>query len=340
MNNKIFTFYKKNAFSKRKKAFTVAELLLTLTAIGIIAAIVMPATMLNINNKVFETQKQSIYSKLAQGIQKLPKLGNYGTLTGDTSGCTTTCNPTEDTAAKTFVYDGIAKVMRLKNICDNEHLADCNFPATFYAVNGTTSINLNSNMTNLAAYNTKFRGTITGTDGASYVQLNTNSAAFETESGESVIVFYNPKCENDLEEDVKYFSQPKMCANFVYDLNGIKGPNTVGKDIGFITVFYPRNSVIASPIPHSSELSAAISQSDALSGCSNIGEDYALPDKYEIMSMFYNMKLIGINSGEYWSSAAATDTKGWGQSFSVGRTFPHASTESFKAWCIKKLFLD
>ena len=47
----------------------------------------------------------------------------------------------------------------------------------------------------------------------------------------------------------KQYSQPKMCANFVYDLNGIKGPNTFGKDIGAITVLYPTDSNIVAPEP-------------------------------------------------------------------------------------------
>ena len=40
-----------------------------------------------------------------------------------------------------------------------------------------------------------------------------------------------------------------MCANFIYDLNGSKGPNTVGKDIGFMTAFYPSDPIIVAPIP-------------------------------------------------------------------------------------------
>lgn len=44
------------------------------------------------------------------------------------------------------------------------------------------------------------------------------------------------------------FSQ-KFAQTFVYDLNGSKGPNTVGKDIGFITALYPTDSVVVAPMP-------------------------------------------------------------------------------------------
>ena len=30
-----------------------------------------------------------------------------------------------------------------------------------------------------------------------------------------------------------------FCVNFIYDLNGKKGPNTMGKDMGFMTMLYP-----------------------------------------------------------------------------------------------------
>ena len=74
--------------------------------------------------------------------------------------------------------------------------------------------------------------------------INTKAVAFETQNGESVIAYYNPFC---VAKDViipysnssthKIFS-PYFCSTFVFDLNGKKGPNKVGKDIWFMSTLY------------------------------------------------------------------------------------------------------
>lgn len=46
-----------------------------------------------------------------------------------------------------------------------------------------------------------------------------------------------------------HMSQAYFCANFVYDLNGTKGSNQIGKDMGFITAFYPTDSELVAPLP-------------------------------------------------------------------------------------------
>ena len=83
--------------------------------------------------------------------------------------------------------------------------------------------------------------------GIPYKQLDTKAAAFETQNGESILAFYNPNCQAAMCESTNYAVQPKICANFIFDMNGNKGPNTVGKDIGFMSVLYPTDSVVVAP---------------------------------------------------------------------------------------------
>ena len=52
-----------------KKGFTLAEVLLTLTIIGVVAAITMPALMTNVNDHVLETQAKKFYSALTDGFE-------------------------------------------------------------------------------------------------------------------------------------------------------------------------------------------------------------------------------------------------------------------------------
>lgn len=51
-----------------KKGFTLAEVLLTLTIIGVVAAITLPVVMTNVNDAVLETQVKKFYSQLTDAI--------------------------------------------------------------------------------------------------------------------------------------------------------------------------------------------------------------------------------------------------------------------------------
>ena len=101
-------------------AFTMAEILLSLTIIGVVAAITLPSLTGNINERTWNTQRKALYARFSQAIALMPALNGYGTLTEDESG-----NVTEDTAAETFITAGLSKVLKINNICDREHLEDC-----------------------------------------------------------------------------------------------------------------------------------------------------------------------------------------------------------------------
>ena len=130
-------------------------------------------------------------------------------------------NVTADTAAETFVTEGLSKVIKMNNMCYSDNITDCGFPETFTSMNGTT-INLSSILT-LKDFNPLIISINLNNYGLTpHEQLNTKAAAFETANGESILVYYNPNCQANLKETVKHYTQPKMCANFVYDLNGQK----------------------------------------------------------------------------------------------------------------------
>ena len=42
-----------------------------------------------------------------------------------------------DTAAETFITAGLAKVLKINNICDNEHLEDCGIPKKITTFTGS-----------------------------------------------------------------------------------------------------------------------------------------------------------------------------------------------------------
>ena len=55
-------------FTSKKVAFTLAEVLITLGIIGIVAAMTMPALIQKNNNKVVETRLKKFYSAINQAV--------------------------------------------------------------------------------------------------------------------------------------------------------------------------------------------------------------------------------------------------------------------------------
>lgn len=276
----------------------MAEILLSLTIIGVVAAITLPSLTGNINERTWNTQRKALYARFSQAIALMPSLNGYGTL-----------NETIDNAAETFVTAGLSKVLKINNVCDNEHLNDCGVAKKITTLEAKNTLNLNE-INTLVDFNSAFSYTANN----KFTTPNTKTAAFETANGESIIVYYNPRCTGYVQETGSHYVQNKICANFVYDLNGNKGPNTVGKDIGFITALYSSDSVVVAPIP--------VTQNAGTSGygyqamgkgpgalCKKQNPDYRAPNTEELISIFCNNELVNmtlkhntIGTGYFWSS--------------------------------------
>ena len=276
----------------RRIAFTMAEILLSLTIIGVVAAITLPSLTGNINERTWNTQRKALYARFSQAIALMPALNGYGVLKEESSAG---ASDAEDTAAETFVTNGLSKVMKINNICDNEHVQDCGLNSTFTDMLGSikslplTMTDLNASMTQTSYSDT------TGT--GSFSMLNTKAAAFETQNGESILLFYNPNCVAAMGETSNYFMQPKVCVNMVYDLNGNKGPNTTGKDIGIMTIFYPTDSIVVAPTPYRTKF-LNVTDTDASRVCTqDAGSDYRIPNLSELGSMFVNNSILGLDIG-------------------------------------------
>ncbi len=284
-------------------AFTMAEILLSLTIIGVVAAITLPSLMGNINERTWNTQRKALYARLNQAVFMMPQVSGYGQYAGtNTDGVVLA---SVDTAAETFLTEGLAKVLKINNICDSEHLKDCGIPDKF--TNATNSSydwpkkmsELNEQFTSALSYPTSV-----------YLNpqnnIDTKVAAFETQNGESVAVYYNPQCLDGRETTEfiypkNQYIQPFMCANFIYDLNGRKGPNTVTKDIGYITVLYPTEPSVVAPVP-TRKLAAAGYFSQIAANCKAVDENARGANAEEIMAISFNRKLSAVaDQGGGWS---------------------------------------
>lgn len=287
---------------KTLKSFTMAEILISLTIIGVIAAVTLPSLRANINEKAWATQRKALYSRMSQAISMLPSLNGYGI--GATE------EETAQKATEAFITNGLGKVLKIKNICDSENMKKCGFPDAINVVRQNyiteNKINTPKKLNDLNNQFTPF--TIDQTE-YNYSQIDTQSAAFETLNGESILTFYNPNCSYNMASVAgRYLAQPTMCANFVYDLNGHKGPNQVGKDIGFITAFYPTDSIVATAIPsksiNSSIFKNYLSLSEAKAACKTMNKNVKLPNLEEFEVMWVNLKLSSLQNNAHVTSTS------------------------------------
>ena len=338
----------------------MAEILLSLTIIGVVAAITLPSLTGNINERTWNTQRKALYARFSQAIALMPALNGYGTLKEETDSAGSTS--IEDTAAETFVTAGLAKVMKINNICDYEHLEDCGITAKLSTLHGST-ISMPQKMSELNSTMLSFSGTLGGSLGGfydvSHSQLDTKAAAFETQNGESIIVYYNPTCTGSLNEVTftadsvgnGMYIQQRICANFIYDLNGNKGPNTVGKDIGFMTAMYPFDVQLYAPYPAVRPLSSKYaampaSGTSASKACTEYDSEYRIPRADELASMFVNSKLIdaanyeadtyGYVSSDFWTSNILTSKRVMSQNLTTGFRDDMGVDWNGMVWCVKR----
>ena len=118
-HNNLFTYSPINLFTSNA-AFTMAEILISLTIIGIIAAITLPSLTANINEKTWASQRKALYSRMTQALSMLPSLNGYG--------ATGTQDEINQKAAQAFISDGLSTVLQINNICDSTKLKDCGLP--------------------------------------------------------------------------------------------------------------------------------------------------------------------------------------------------------------------
>ena len=128
----------------------------------------------------------------------------------------------------------------------------------------------------------------------------------------------------------------------IYDLNGSKGPNTVGKDIGFMTILYPTDSVVVAPVPFRTVFSG-VTPEEAPTACTNqAGDEYRIPTKDELASLFVNQNLIADSfANSHWYSSSKiivhNGISNWLIVQSIGEyRYPSAGVSNWGILCVKR----
>ena len=270
----------KNLLKRSSASFTMAEILISLTIIGVIAAITLPSLRANINERTWATQKKALYSRLSQAVALLESTNSY-------------------TNAQSFVTEGLSDVLKINNICDGANISDCGISTAQY-VKLSGSVSTFPQTWSDLGVNIQWNSSSNDSASTTLTKAQAMVSAFETQNGESVVLYYNPDCVPDDEdtptENNQTFNNLKyICANLVYDLNQDRGPNTIGKDIGFMTVFYASDPVVVSPIPGAKDGACTDSE--------------RIPTVNEAVSLVLNQSMLGNLNANIYTSGRAIGTE-------------------------------
>ena len=201
---------------KKKTAFTLAEVLITLGVIGVVAALTMPTLLKNIA----ERSNSEAQANLAQKITKSMDL-----MRAD-GGLERTYNSTDE-----FV-DEFSKYIKISTRCDADHIADCWPTKTVTTTDGETydvskaktgkNLNLKDNKSNNVG--------IILADGATLI-LTYNPNAGIIGDGDTVTPsFADLPIGFGRTKKFAYTTSVTSSIDFVMDVNGFKGPNSEARN--------------------------------------------------------------------------------------------------------------
>jgi len=178
----------------RRVAFTLAEILITLAVIGIVAVLTIPGVVKNHQEKAWSTA-QDLFSKKLEVAMKA--MATNSTVSGYDS-------------TESFVNE-LKKYLKITNICTDD-VTKC-FASKVVWNAGDEPVDV----TNSAVQYDDTKGDWAETVG---IQLN---------NGVNALIAYNKQCDADPFNNQEVVTA--KCVGVIYDVSGFKTPNTNGKDI-------------------------------------------------------------------------------------------------------------
>ena len=183
-------------WGRKRCAFTLAEVLITLAVIGIVAVLTLPNLIQNHNQKAWSTAQDVFTKRLEVATCQMnteEKLAGY--------------DSTMD-----FVNE-LKKYIKITRICDNNELTKC-FNSNILTADGQ-DVNLS-----------KFEG-----GGKQFTKDNwgTETLGVQFANGVNALIAYNPNTTQDPYNN--QFSATEASMAILYDVSGYKNPNTLGKDV-------------------------------------------------------------------------------------------------------------
>ncbi len=192
--------------SRAKAAFTLAEVLITLGIIGIVAALTLPAFISNVQGRIQAKRVENINQKLSKVTDKMAvQSGLIGY---------------PDTMS--FVQE-MKKHMSIAKVCDNSHLSECW---------GTTEVDVGKDKPwEIAKTKTAKNLKIGEPDNWA------DTVGIVTADGTPMILSYDKECNFDPNNKGLQYNQSSgksnslVCLSGVFDWNGGAKPNKLGDDV-------------------------------------------------------------------------------------------------------------
>ena len=179
-----------------KKGFTLAEVLITLGIVGVVAVLTVPGVMKNYKHRLYTAQLQKVYAQIADGVQAMMSDQHVDNFYESTVANTNSCSNANNGVCEKGVgvlLNNYFKVSK-RNCGNNDRVKRC----------------------------------IAGTGAGSYTLINSATApAIETE--------YCIQNTNGATICGKWNTTTKM-VNLIVDVNGAASPNMVGRDLFAIDI--------------------------------------------------------------------------------------------------------
>ncbi len=190
----------------KKAAFTLAEVLITLAIIGIVAALTIPTLIQNYQERAWGTASQVFQRKLGEALRVM---NVQGTLAGYTT-------------TEAFVNE-LSKHIKITRICENDDITTCFADTVTW---GDEEIDMSE---------------ITKAKNFGQEDWDTNTVGVQFANGVNGIIAYNPDCrQNQFSNDVITFGENggigTDCLAILYDVDGFKNPNTQQQDLRGLNV--------------------------------------------------------------------------------------------------------
>ena len=187
------------------KGFTLAEVLITLAIIGIVAALTIPTLVQNYQTKAWDTASEVFQRKLGEALRVM-------NVEGTLAGYTTT---------EAFV-DELSKHIKITRICENDDITTCFADTVTW---GDEEVDMSK---------------VKKAKNFGQEDWDTNTVGVQFANGVNGVIAYNPDCrQNQFSNDVITIGETDIgtnCLAILYDVDGFKNPNTQQKDLRGLNV--------------------------------------------------------------------------------------------------------
>ena len=257
----------------KKTGFTLAEVLITLAIIGVVAALTIPTLVQNYQTRAWNTASQVFQRKLGEALRVM---NVQGTLAGYTT-------------TEAFV-DELSKHIKITRICDNDDITTCFSDTVTW---GDEEVDMSK---------------VKKAKNFGQEDWDTNTVAVQFANGVNGVIAYNPSCtQNQFSNNEITINENGIgttCLAILYDVDGFKNPNTQQKDLrGLNVISLGRNCAIELsdgtcftapfiPTPH-------VWNGCDENGTTNDPDDLAFMSEYGLQYCMYS----GHGKNDYWAGA-------------------------------------